>query len=386
MGKKIVLCIDGTGDFAADNPTNVFRLFCELDKSDPAKQVVYYDGGVGTLADNNLNTFKRRVYQGLDLAFGISLKDNFIKAYTFLVDNYEKDAEVYVFGFSRGAYGARVLCGVVQMFGIVRPQQKNLIAYIWQYYSKFGKQLYEKAGEYRKQFSRDDVGEKPITYLGLWDTVSTIGLINQKTFPYTSKLGAVKRCRHGVATDELRNMFPENILYFEPETHEEVWFAGVHRDVGGGGYPGSRPLCKIPYDWVTAPLRQVGGLLFDLSPGKDSPPDPCCPIWNQGYFLTAGYGVIGIIPQLMWTWNTSSEGGKKKLYILSRWLRIREPRNSAKIHCSILRRAADTKLKYLPTKILESKTAFANSTFQAYCDCADKETCPSKDFPNRILA
>ena len=108
--RNLVLCLDGTDDFAARNPTHVYRLFRMLERSD--RQLIYYDGGVGTLRQAKLLA-KPLIdfYRVIDLAAGFSIRDNFIKAFEFLCDNFRDGDEIYMFGFSRGAYAARAVAG-----------------------------------------------------------------------------------------------------------------------------------------------------------------------------------------------------------------------------------------------------------------------------------
>ena len=183
MAKNIVLCFDGTGDWAGSDRTNVLQIFEALDLTDPDKQIAYYDGGVGTLVDSTKLTQASKLWStALDLGLGTSLRDKVLGGYDFLVQNYEAGDEIYLFGFSRGAYTARVLAGVVKVFGLLKKDQANLAPYIWQTYARFrADQDYDVAAErIRKDFSRRTGGgqfdQVQIKFVGLFDTVSSIGV------------------------------------------------------------------------------------------------------------------------------------------------------------------------------------------------------------------
>lgn len=301
MARNLVVCIDGTSDFAAKYPTHVFRLFRALDRSD--NQLAYYDGGVGSLA--HLSVFgKPMVLSGLlDLAAATSIRRNFESAYSFLVQNYRQGDRIFLFGFSRGAYAARALAGAIAMFGLLRPEQLNLLGYVWQEYRKFGdtdaknnSTIWRLPRRMKRAFSRD----VKIEYLGIWDTVSSVGFLKLITLPYTTSLVGVNHVRHAVSIDEKRNMFPENLIKRTP-AHEECWFPGVHRDVGGGGKPATIPLSMFAFDWV---LHKARHLKLKIDPTKEKTmrepaPNACTPN-NDSLVMTIVYGFAGLLPMKWW--------------------------------------------------------------------------------------
>src|SRR5436309_15624100 len=126
--KNIVICCDGTGNEISENISNVLKLYRCLRKSGKtAPQIVFYDPGVGTLARPDP---WRKLWQDtitiLGLATGYGLDDNVLAGYEFLVNNYQEEDNIYLFGFSRGAYTVRVLAGLIHKVGLVSPQQVNL--------------------------------------------------------------------------------------------------------------------------------------------------------------------------------------------------------------------------------------------------------------------
>ncbi len=127
--KNIVICCDGTGNEISENISNVLKLYRVLRKTGKTEplQVVFYDPGVGTLARPNPWT---KAWQDaitvVGLATGYGLDDNVLAAYEFLVSQYEEGDNIFLFGFSRGAYTVRVLAALVHKIGVLAPQQRNL--------------------------------------------------------------------------------------------------------------------------------------------------------------------------------------------------------------------------------------------------------------------
>src|SRR4051812_21463458 len=127
MAKNIVICLDGTNNkLRAAANTNVVRMFDLLDLHSPDKQVAYYDPGVGTFsAPGAWTPLARLVSRYSGLLFGIGMRQNLCEAYTYLMSVYEPDDRIFVFGFSRGAYTARALTGLVEVCGILRRGSEN---------------------------------------------------------------------------------------------------------------------------------------------------------------------------------------------------------------------------------------------------------------------
>jgi uncharacterized protein (DUF2235 family) len=127
--KKLVVCCDGTGNQASEDISNVlkfYRTLRETEKTEPA-QVVYYDPGIGTLAlPDPWTRFRQDAVNVLSLAMAYGLNDRVLAAYRFLVNNYDEGDDIYLFGFSRGAYTVRVLAALIHKIGLLAPQQQNL--------------------------------------------------------------------------------------------------------------------------------------------------------------------------------------------------------------------------------------------------------------------
>ncbi len=249
IGKNIVICLDGTGNQFKEENTNVVKLFRVLERS-PHSQIAYYDPGVGTLADPTYVTpIAKRINKWLGLGFGRGLTRNLEQAYSYLMEQYEENDRVFIFGFSRGAYTARALAGFIHACGLLEKGCQNLIPYAMKLYKK-PKVDFRILQKFKSTYGRSC----NVHFLGLWDSVSTLGWIYDPVFlPYTSNNKGVLAVRHALAIDERRALFQPlywGTDYLAQQDVKEVWFAGVHSDVGGG-YPESESgLAKLALQWM----------------------------------------------------------------------------------------------------------------------------------------
>jgi uncharacterized protein (DUF2235 family) len=219
----------------------------------------------------------------LGLATGAGISDNVMQAYEFLVENWEYGDRIYVLGFSRGAYTARLLAGFIRIFGLVRREQLQLLRFAWRAYTRLGqpgsKDFSAEIGHFQKVLGGNGVR---IEFLGLWDTVASV-FDSRSGFPwltitqkaYTNQNDRVKIVRHAVAIDEQRTYFQPSLwepgritrngrrkkapCQKRPQDFEEVWFTGCHGDVGGG-YPDAKKsgLAKIPLEWLYREAEAAG--------------------------------------------------------------------------------------------------------------------------------
>jgi uncharacterized protein (DUF2235 family) len=136
--KKIVICLDGTNDqLGVSRPTNPAKVFQMLDLDDPSRQIAYYDPGVGTLpAATAIGKMGRWFSRASELAFGYGMKTNIIQAYTWLMNRYTPGDDIYVFGFSRGAYTARAFVSMLARPGLLRSGSDNLVEYAVKQYAR----------------------------------------------------------------------------------------------------------------------------------------------------------------------------------------------------------------------------------------------------------
>ncbi len=267
MGKNIVVCLDGTGNqLRATGNTNVVRLYEMLDLRDPERQIAYYDPGVGTFSATGVWTpVGRRLSKLFGLAFGSGLRTNLAEAYVYLMRHYEPGDRLFVFGFSRGAYTARALAGLLRAVGLLRPGAENLVPYAIAIYAKnkdWAKDDWDQLHRFAGTFSKPVQGRFGISvdYLGVWDTVKAAGVLRWNLhWLYTRRVPNARRVRHAVSIDEKRRPYVEYLVepsappsrptVTPPPVVEEVWFAGVHSDVGGTFTDDSR-LSTIALKWV----------------------------------------------------------------------------------------------------------------------------------------
>ena len=250
MPRNLVICCDGTTNEFGVSPTNVVRLTHLLDQADPAKQLVFYDSGVGTMPAPGVRAktkHKLDCLAGKLLGAGIHAKLTVV--YRFLMHHYEEGDRIYLFGYSRGAYTVRALAGVLHQFGLLRPHHHHLVDHVMRRAHGVNKIKHERdrrayfklSAKFRGLFGRR-IGKShrpPIHFLGLWDTVSSVGSLWEPThFPNTARNKSVVHVRHALALDERRRNFDTN-LWQDGATKggsvQQMWFAGCHGDVGGGG-------------------------------------------------------------------------------------------------------------------------------------------------------
>jgi uncharacterized protein (DUF2235 family) len=272
VARNIVVCCDGTGNEFGDRNSNVVKLYQVLSRG-ADQHVAYYHPGVGTMGAKNALSAAGKAWTKLrGQAFGYGLSENIADAYQYLMNHFADGDRLYIFGFSRGAYTARALCGMLQMFGLLSPGNEGLIPYALRLFkSRDGRWArwrgvptkFETAARFRKTFSRDC---RP-HFLGVWDTVSSVGWIldpfsRNNGLPFTHSLHEVSTVRHAVSIDERRAFFRQNLVL---ETHrdlKQVWFAGVHSDIGGSYLEAESGLSKITLAWMIAEARHAR-LVFD---------------------------------------------------------------------------------------------------------------------------
>jgi uncharacterized protein (DUF2235 family) len=255
MSKRIIFCADGTWNDAATN-TNVYKIFKAMNFT--AAQCPIYDDGVGS--DGNPLT------KLLGGAFGDGLDQKIKDGYTRISHLYEKGDSIFVFGFSRGAYIARSLAGMIANCGL--PTQNvddNLTALAYQAYREHDMATRQKLlAQLGQKYSIDTPA---VAMVGVWDTVGALGIpaifggvdMLRYGFLDTQLHPCVKNAYHAVSIDEKRREFPATLWTgpFAPEqTVEQVYFTGVHCDVGGG-YP-ETGLSDITLSWMMGKAKALG--------------------------------------------------------------------------------------------------------------------------------
>ena len=261
MPKNIVFCADGTWNHPGETQdgqvanTNVYKFFKALPKT--AGQDPHYDDGVGVDGTP--------IDQLLGGAIGDGLLGKIKDGYTTIARNYNDGDGIYVFGFSRGAYTARSLAGMVAVCGLPAP-------------GTFTDQTTDEAfAVYRKQAplanftAKYQARDVKIAMVGVWDTVGAMGIPGPFFAPLDKQIYGflntdlhpdVRTAYHAVSVDERRNEFPAT-LWTNPSPDQDlqqIWFAGVHSDVGGG-YAQSG-LSDITLAWMMLKAKE-NGLQFD---------------------------------------------------------------------------------------------------------------------------
>lgn len=293
---NIVLCFDGTGGTVrATGNSNVVRLFEMLANDD--RQLTYYDPGVGTFSSGGAWTPAAQwLSRTFGSAFGAGMRTNLEEAYTFLINHWKPHDDIFVFGFSRGAYCARAVTGLLHLIGALRPGSDNLVRYAVSNYARekptWQKNDWQQAHEFAKAMSQYVDGHitVPVKYLCIWDTVKAPGVLwRSMEWPFTRQLPNVTAGRHAVSIDEKRRPFRE-YLVTQKEGHktiEEVWFAGVHSDIGGG-YEDEPRLCDIALNWMAKGAKEAGLIT------RDDLPLPA---------LTPAHATAEIHQKMDWYWS-----------------------------------------------------------------------------------
>jgi uncharacterized protein (DUF2235 family) len=251
--KNVVLCCDGTANEFAVDRTNVIKLFYALEKNIP-DQVAYYHPGLGTMEPPGaLTGFGKGVTKLLGKAIGYGLEADVRDAYVFLMNSFQEGDRVFLFGFSRGAYTVRVVASLLHMYGLLPRGNEPLVPYAIRMMTAKEDERFKLAGQFRGTFSTPC---KP-WFVGVWDTVSSVGWIeNPLRVPYTANNPDIEFGRQAIAIDERRAFFRQNLWHppqagpAGPKDCKQVWFAGVHCDVGGGYPEAESGLSKIALEWM----------------------------------------------------------------------------------------------------------------------------------------
>jgi uncharacterized protein (DUF2235 family) len=317
LAKNIVICCDGTGNEYGDNNSNVVQLYASL-IIDGKQQVGYYHPGLGT---EGSPTASNKVSEALSviagLAFGSGILLYISDAYRYLMNVYQEGDNVYLFGFSRGAYTVRALAGVLQMFGLLCPGNDGLIPYIVKMYARRSREAngmthtFTVATGFKSTFCRPC----PLHLVGVWDTVSSVGWIwDPLKLPYTARNPDMAHGRHAISIDERRCSFRNN-LWGEPfpgQDIKQVWFTGVHSDIGGS-YPSAEcGLSQISLQWMLCEAVSLG-LLVDpqraaaiLGRGTSS----CCapnPAQHEHNSLTGPWWILEVFPHSYYDSTTKTK-------------------------------------------------------------------------------
>ncbi|KAE9385835.1 WD40 repeat-like protein [Gymnopus androsaceus JB14] len=289
--RNLVVCIDGTSNQFGEKNTNVVELYSRLVKDD--NQLTFYNSGIGTYAKPSWRSWtywKQVADNKIDLAIAWNFEKIIFSAYRWLSENYRPKDRIFLFGFSRGAYQARAIAGMIEKVGLIEKGNEDQIPFAYELYANSSDNIVDDSDEpnvdsqdymswrFKTTFSRRRVR---VHFVGVWDTVSSVGIFRDKTLPLTTT-GMQHVCyfRHALALHERRVKFlPEYAcggtctwqgepLRVDAEAIppsqiqgqiKEVWFAGSHSDVGGGSTE-NRELNKFrpAMRWISLQARLAG--------------------------------------------------------------------------------------------------------------------------------
>jgi uncharacterized protein (DUF2235 family) len=285
MARNLVVCCDGTNNQFGQETTNVVRVVQSLRQGTDA-QIVYYDPGVGTMPDPRvISHIGQRVSEAIDLGFASGFDRKVEAAYTYLMNTCEPDDQVFLFGFSRGAYTVRVLAGMLHRLGLLPRGSENFVPYAMRLFAGPGRdpKYFGICDNFRRTFARpifagDVEHHFPVHFLGVWDTVSSVGWVwNPVKFPDTRTNPSIARIRHAVSVDEHRTSFRQNLMAPPKERQQDLvqlWFPGVHSDVGGGYPKKDGLLWRGAFDWILDEATASGLLVDPARRATIAPPLP----------------------------------------------------------------------------------------------------------------
>ncbi|HZY71884.1 MAG TPA: DUF2235 domain-containing protein [Edaphobacter sp.] len=266
MAKKIIVCTDGTwnsphGIGAFANDTNVRKIYCAL--AEVPDQMRYYDSGVGT-DGTPIDHFTGG-------AMGEGLFEKVQDCYEFIAYVWDPGDEIYIFGFSRGAYTARSLGGMLAGFGVPNKNFDNMtVKKVFNAYRETDPAV--RTGMKADLHAEYDLAPAHVRMIGVWDTVGALGvpgmlfnMLHQKKYGFldTQLHPCVENAYHAVCIDERRAQFrptlwtnPDGSMRANDDQVQQVWFSGVHCDIGGG-YDECK-LSEIALSWMMKKAVKCG--------------------------------------------------------------------------------------------------------------------------------
>ncbi len=304
MPKNLVVCCDGTGNQFGEQNSNVIKLYTCLKGEG---QGTYYHPGVGTMGSPGYTTaIGKGISRIAGLAFGYGFRANIADAYRFLMEHYEPGDHIYLFGFSRGAYTVRALAGALFLLGLLCRGNEGHLPYLLRMYSDASRKAFNVPKSAKKVLTETDDTKAfretfsrvvPIHFVGIWDTVSSVGWIYDPVkLLFDGRNPIMRKGRHAISVDERRCFFQENpwgsplppeetpVLrehYTNPEDRQQdivqAWFAGVHSDVGGSFQQDQCSPAMQALRWILQEAKEDG---LCVSPEKEEvifgKQDPLC--------------------------------------------------------------------------------------------------------------
>ncbi len=266
--KKLLVFIDGTGNDESSH-TNVAKLYNLVTLQENENIIAIYIEGVGTKG------------KAIGLAMGWGIGEDVRNAYKFIANNYDKKRgdEIYIFGFSRGAYASRILSGLIDLAGVLdlsklnEKEQNSILKKLYKIYKQKNTTVDLIKQTVKNKFKDITTQNNvQIEFMGLWDTVSALGLPNSKedyikpNKKYNDQLCNVKKAAHALALNDQRAYLFTPILLTEKhlisncnapidinKKVDEVWFFGAHSDVGGGYKNSFIP--NYSFNWMLSKIK-----------------------------------------------------------------------------------------------------------------------------------
>ncbi len=282
MAKNIVLLFDGTRNQPGMNKdTNILKMYNMLE-NDPAKQLVFYIKGIATETSKALSFFQ--------LVTGAGIPRNIKRGYRLIVEHYQPGDQIFLYGFSRGAYTARSLAGMLEAVGILHQARTDLINEAFENYSGF------KDSKVPKDFKAEHSREGPVHLIGVFDTVESLLakiIFSTVLTSWGTKMGFHRfhnvklssektHAFQALALDDARIRTFKPVLWDEENSHriQQVWFSGSHKDIGG---PGLTPgVAEIALKWMLA-VSITNGLLVRPASFSNLHPNPTGKLrWTDG--------------------------------------------------------------------------------------------------------
>lgn len=279
--RQLIICCDGTSNNLTGGiqDTNVVKLTHLID-GDRGDQILYYDPGVGNPGELPGATWTATASRHLEkiagLAFGNGVYENIQEAYRFLMQHYQDGDQIYLFGFSRGAFTARSIGGLVSQFGILRPHMESMLPTLLHVYfadRNEDKEKYQRITQQIKDsFCHDQFRKVPVWFVGVWDTVASVG-----AWPFAARMTAVptiqgknfKHVRQALALDEQRGPFMprpyvdgNDFTGDGSQSVKQLWFRGSHGDTGGGYRAEEATISNHALIWLASEAADCGLRLY----------------------------------------------------------------------------------------------------------------------------
>jgi uncharacterized protein (DUF2235 family) len=304
------------------------------------------------------------------MAVGYGLENDVRDAYVFLMQTYQPGDSIFLFGFSRGAFTVRAVAALIRGYGMLRTGNESLVPYAIRMLmgidraengSQSRKQYFDLAHEFKATMSGSD---PRLRFVGVWDTVSSVGWIeNPLHLPYEANNPSIEIGRHAVSIDERRAFFRSH-LWLPPKDPsaprgprdvKQVWFPGVHCDIGGGYPEGESGLSKLALDWMLQEAKWAG-LRVDQTKENDVlgrggtysyvSPDPMATAHES---LTGAWRIAEFVPKRHYNWKSGKWGHRMNLF------RRRTIPSGSFIHESAYQRG-DVYQKLLPLDAIRVET------------------------------